>query len=237
MKLNDLALDKNVKYNDKLHPKLWDGESLKPEVRQKLIEIGEAFFEALDVEPTALHDFYVVGSCANYNWNQYSDIDLHVLMDYKIVAQSCNDELIEDFLWSKRAVWLDKYDINVLGLKVEVGPQDISATLESAAVYSLMENNWIKKPVKSPPKIDEDKYDDKVELMKKKINVLLAKKNVTADEIDKLQDELKNMRQAGLDKGGEFNPDNLAFKSLRNQGYLDKLNDLKTDKRSEELSL
>jgi hypothetical protein len=40
---------------------------------------------------------------------------------------------------------------------------------------------------------------------------------------EKVKDLLKTFRQAGLDKGGEYNPANLAFKSLRNDGYVGKL--------------
>jgi hypothetical protein len=32
------------------------------------------------------------------------------------------------------------------------------------------------------------------------------------------------MRRSGLDTGGEFSTENLAFKLVRNQGWLDRLN-------------
>jgi hypothetical protein len=32
-----------------------------------------------------------------------------------------------------------------------------------------------------------------------------------------------NMRQSGLEKGGELSLENLAFKYLRNNGYIEKL--------------
>ena len=34
-----------------------------------------------------------------------------------------------------------------------------------------------------------------------------------------------NMRQNGLEKGGELSIENLAFKYLRNNGYIEKLKD------------
>lgn len=235
MKLADLALAKNVQYNDTLNPKLWDGDKLRKNVRQQLIKIGEKFFEELEVDPTALLDYYLVGSAANYNWSKYSDVDLHVLLDYDIVGQTCNDQLVEDFLFAKRAVWLGKYDLSVEGMQVEVGPQSKDAQLESKAVYSLLENNWVKKPVKSTPKIDEDRYDAKVEEMKKLIDSV-CKPGTSSEEVEKVREKLKAMRKAGLAKGGEFNADNLVYKSLRNQGYLDKLEKLERAKVSDELS-
>ena len=45
------------------------------------------------------------------------------------------------------------------------------------------------------------------------------------------------MRQAGLDANGEFSTENLAFKILRNKGYMDKLYKSRTQKFDQELSL
>ena len=48
----------------------------------------------------------------------------------------------------------------------------------------------------------------------------------TADDsrdIKRITDKLRKMRRAGLDSGGEFSVENLAFKVIRNLGYLDKL--------------
>ena len=44
-------------------------------------------------------------------------------------------------------------------------------------------------------------------------------------------------RQAGLDKGGEFGPENLAYKILRKQGYITKLYDLRNKLHSARLSI
>jgi hypothetical protein len=45
------------------------------------------------------------------------------------------------------------------------------------------------------------------------------------------------MRQAGLDAGGEFSTENLAFKIIRNKKFLDKLYKTKNSKVDQELSL
>jgi hypothetical protein len=43
---------------------------------------------------------------------------------------------------------------------------------------------------------------------------------------DLLQDRLKKMRTAGLEKDGEFSVENLTYKMLRRIGYLEKLYDI-----------
>jgi hypothetical protein len=41
--------------------------------------------------------------------------------------------------------------------------------------------------------------------------------------IEKLRDKLSKFRQSGLQLGGEFSTENIAFKLLRRAGYMDKL--------------
>ena len=239
MKLSDLSLKKNVKYHDNLHPKLWTkDDKLKPDVRKKLVEIAESFVEYLEIDASTVEDYLVVGSIANYNWNEYSDIDLHILMDFAKASESCNEEVTEEWLMGKRALWVERYDITLDGLKVEVGPQDLTVELNSSAIYSVLENRWVKKPKHNEPEIDQKAYDKKMAEMLAKINKVLNGKP-TSDEVEALQDEIKDMRQNTLNKkgaGDEFSVNNLVFKALRNQGLMDKIKDLKIDLKSEELS-
>lgn len=239
MKLANISLKNNVKYNDRLNPIVWDGETLRPQVRKKLIEIAEAFVEFLEIDAATVEDYLVVGSIANYNWNKYSDIDLHILMDFQKAGDSCNEEITEEWLMAKRAVWIERFDIEIDGLKVEVGPQDVKVELVSEAVYSVLENSWVKKPTKKEPELDEKAYDKKLKEMIAKITKVLGNAKITSAEIKTLRDEIKDMRKSSLNtKGGnEFSTNNLVFKTLRNQGYIEKLSDLYDEKTSEELSL
>jgi hypothetical protein len=45
------------------------------------------------------------------------------------------------------------------------------------------------------------------------------------------------MRRAGLDAGGEFSTENLAFKILRNMKYMDKLSKAYRQQQDDDLSL
>lgn len=236
MKLANIALNKNVQYNDKLNPKIWDDkDQLRPQIRAKLVEIAEKFVEFLEIDDSAVEDYLLVGSIANYNWSQYSDIDLHVLMDFKKLGESCNDEIVEEWLMAKRAVWIEKYDISIEGLKVEVGPQDTTVVLESEGVYSVLEDSWKKKPAIKEPKLDEKAYDKKIKEMIAKVEKVLNKQ-ASSDEISAVREEIKAMRKTSL-KGGEFATNNIVFKALRNQGYIEKLQALQDEKISDELSL
>jgi len=49
------------------------------------------------------------------------------------------------------------------------------------------------------------------------------------DRAEKLKEKIRKLRQSGLDDIGEYSVENLAFKTLRRNGYLGKLSDAKTD--------
>ena len=64
-----------------------------------------------------------------------------------------------------------------------------------------------------------------------------AKSEGNAESLKKLKDKLKDYRQSGLDKDGEFSYENLVFKYLRRSGHIGKLFDEKTKIKDKELSI
>ena len=70
-----------MKFHDELCDKIFNGEDLKPEVSEKLLEIADAFIEFLEVPTDAIKDVVITGSMVSYNYTQYSDIDLHLKVD------------------------------------------------------------------------------------------------------------------------------------------------------------
>jgi hypothetical protein len=49
---------------------------------------------------------------------------------------------------------------------------------------------------------------------------------VVVNRLQKLKDRIKKMRQAGLESGGEFSPENIAFKLLRRNEIMGQIGDL-----------
>jgi hypothetical protein len=58
-----------------------------------------------------------------------------------------------------------------------------------------------------------------------------------SDEIDDVKLKLKQFRQSGLEKGGEYSYENLTFKLLRRNGYIEKLMDIKKGIKNKKLSI
>jgi len=205
-------------YNDILNPNIWEGLNLKPEIKEKLLQIGKDFYA--DTETDApLKDVLFVGSLANYNWSDTSDFDVHIVIDFKDVDE--NVELVEKLVNALKSKWNDEHDIHLKGHNVEVFIQDITKENRSSGVYSLMQDKWLTQPQKENVEIDKEKIQEKYNDTVRKINSAIK-----AQDINKLKAIVKDvydMRQAGLDKSGELSTENLVFKILRNRNYIEKL--------------
>jgi len=205
-------------YNDILNPAIWDNLKLKPEIKEKLLQIGKDFYA--DTETDApLKDILFVGSLANYNWSDTSDFDVHVVIDFKDVDE--NVELVEKLVNALKSKWNDEHDIHVKQHNVEVYIQDVNKENRSTGVYSLMQDKWLSEPQKENIEIDKEKIQEKYNDFVRKINSAIK-----TQDIDKLKSIIKDvydMRQAGLDKSGELSTENLVFKILRNRNYIEKL--------------
>ena len=73
---------------DELNPKVWTNpeepkdSKMKPKVKNALLKIADKFSENLS-EDLKVEDIILTGSLANYNWSNYSDFDLHLVIDFK----------------------------------------------------------------------------------------------------------------------------------------------------------
>jgi hypothetical protein len=207
-------------YNTQLNPDVWNGLVLNKEIKEKLIQVANDFYK--DTELTApIVDILFVGSLANYNWSKFSDFDLHLVINFKNVDP--NVELVEKYVTQLKAAWNKNHNIHINGYNVEVFIQDISKKNRSSGVYSLVANNWVSKPKYENFTVDvelvQNKYNDAVY----KINSAIKESN-----LELLKNTLKDvydMRQSGLDTGGELSNENIVFKLLRNRGHLDRLKD------------
>ena len=66
-----------------LHPELWDSSYLlDDEIGDTLYDIAKEFFKSLDLDWVELIEVTLTGSLANYTWSQYSDIDLHIILNF-----------------------------------------------------------------------------------------------------------------------------------------------------------
>ena len=208
---------------------------MRDEIKKRLLEISNDFIESLGVE-FFIHDIILTGSLANYNWSQYSDVDLHILIDFE--ESKYEMDILKEFFDAKKNVWNEKHDIKIKGYDVEIYVQDVNEEHISSGVYSILHNKWIVEPEKDKPNIDDRKILEKGEEFGKRIDHLTKNpKEITIDQLEDLRKKIKEFRQSGLESGGEYSYENLTFKLLRRNGYIQKLLRLKTQLTDKKLSI
>ena len=243
----DEKIVKSFQTKESLSDQIFEGSdgdfSMREDIRKRLLDISNDFIESLSLE-FFIHDIVLTGSLANYNWSEYSDVDLHFIMDFDEIGEGKSNsealkEIFKEFFDAKERVWNEKHNIKIKGYDVEVYVQDIKQEHVSSGVYSILNNKWLIKPEKNKPNIDDRKILEKGEEYAKKIDrlVKLGKKQDVRTEIDKLRKKIKEFRQCGLESGGEYSYENLTFKLLRRNGYFGKLIKLKTNITDKKLSI
>lgn len=219
-----------IDIHNTLNPDIWDGENLRPEVRVALLKIAKEYYKFLDIDVT-LMDLVITGSQANYNYTKYSDLDLHLVVPYdKVQCDMAIDELFK----TKRDLWRATREISIHGVPVELYAEDVDEPVVGAT-YSVVRGEWLKKPTPITAEYDKKEVMRLVALWERIINKAIATNDL--EVCKSVKDLLKTFRQAGLDKTGEMNPANLAFKSLRNDGYVGKLIDVIRKLKDEQLSI
>jgi predicted nucleotidyltransferase len=239
--IEDKGMDKKIvksfKPKDHLSEQIFADDSImREDIQRALLKIANEFIEFLGIE-FFIHDIVLTGSLANYNWSNFSDVDLHIMIDYEDTKYE--SEILKEFFDAKKNIWNEKHDIKIKGYDVELYVQDVKEEHVSSGVYSVLHDEWVVKPGKMKPNIDDRKILEKGEEYAKKIDALVNNDNSKdiLNKIETLRKKLKEFRQCGLESGGEYSYENLTFKLLRRNGYIEKLLNLKNKLTDKKLSI
>lgn len=217
----------HLELKDTLSPVLWEDGKVREEIRPKLLQIADDFMTSLGLQDQT-QDVHLVGSMANYNYSDMSDIDVHIMMDFSVVNE--DTDLVRKYFALAKSRWNKNYGLILGGHDVEVYVEDVNKPAIPTARYSLTKDEWIKKPMDKDADIDYDNIRKKVEEKLSEIEEIESLFN--KEEYQKahelamnMKNKLANFRQSGLNKGGELSTENLVFKVLRRNNMLDKIND------------
>jgi hypothetical protein len=139
---------------------------------------------------------------------------------------------VQDYFNAKKSLWNRIHDIFIDGYEVEIYVQDEKEPHISSGVYSVLNDEWIIKPSREEERLTWPDITKKAEGLMDQIDrakaLYMDKKYSDALQyIDKLKEKIRKFRQSGLERAGEFSSENIAFKVLRRNGYLETLSSLK----------
>jgi len=221
----------SFKIKNTLNSEIWPEGELNPKVQKNLIKIANGFIK--DINPPKgikIKDIIFTGSLANYNWSKFSDIDLHVVLDFN--QFDADPEMIQNYFNSQKNLWNQEHDITIFGYPIELYVQDTNAKLVATAVYSVLRNEWIRKPKRETFKLDKVAIKDKAQSFISQLKDIRddykdKQYQSVIDKVTKVKAKIKQMRKAGLESGGEFSLENLVFKVLRRTPFMDILDSFK----------
>jgi predicted nucleotidyltransferase len=226
MNINELDYSQsNIQYHRQLNPAAWSGWRMLPRVREQLVTIAGLFIDSLDLPNFEVEDVRLTGSMCNFNWTRFSDFDLHIVTDYE--ALDC-DDLAEELYHAKKSIWNDRHDITINGHDVELYIEDSKRPPRSQGMFSVINNQWIVRPEYIDPHYDHDAVNSKVKMAIDYLQKTIEHAD-SIDDFERATDKIYRMRQSGLESGGEFSTENLAFKVLRNLGWIDRVHQARAD--------
>jgi predicted nucleotidyltransferase len=234
--INEVEADdinlKSFEVQDELNPKFWINNKINSRVRLKLLDLADEFYDSLNIKWVKPKDIVLKGSIANYNWSKYSDVDVHILVDFDKVWKK--KEFVQDYFDSKKALWSQEHDgLKIYGFPVEMYVEDANEDNPNSGIYSLNKNKWIVEPNDFQDSSLNENYIKRVSarIMTKIDEVEDTLKNeddnhkleVISGKVKKLFDKLHKQRQESLSKHGEMGTYNIIWKVLRRTKYLDKM--------------
>ena len=230
---SDIDLSSFRKKN-KLAPIWEDEDTLDSRVRLRLLDIADDFWEFVNLTWVKPRGIVLTGSICNFNWSHYSDIDLHLIVDFNEIDDKT--EFVQHYLDAKKNEWNSEHnELTLMGFPVELYVQNIGEMPRSGGIYDLEENTWLKKPNSNDIKsigLDKFSIKDKAAEIMTIIDDMYNVLNDTTDsyEIEEIGEDahylwkkIKSMRKASLEKNGESGAGNIVYKILRRTKYLDKL--------------
>ena len=221
-----------IEVHDELNPRVWDGDDLRPAVREGIMRVVDEFQSYIDYE-LPIVDIVIVGSNANYNYTSASDLDVHLILNFDNIDD--NKELVGMLCQGWKSSFNNAYDISIGGQNVELYCEDMQTSTNSNGIYSVLQGRWLKYPDRNNVPTDPIDIDDY--LAPVRVDVEDALNSNDYDEVTKMIDWLYYQRKLSLQTGGEFSVGNLAFKAIRNEGLLDALRAKKHELRSKELTV
>jgi len=238
--LEEEVEEETFEMRDELQPEIWRDDALWPEVIDRMLEIVEDFLSGLEVE-VPISDVRLTGSLANYNWSRYSDVDLHIVVDFSKIDEDV--ELVKSFFDAARMRWNDIHKIKLYGFEVELYVENVGDPHHSSGVYSVYNQKWIKHPILGDIDIDFVTARKKSDDITTQVNLVSWMANSrelkgVLRSIERIKEKIRRMRRAGLNSPDrEFSPENIAFKILRRDGTLESLSRLKYDIYDRSMSL
>ena len=99
----------SFKKKNNLVPSIWkDENTLDSKIRLKLLDIADDFWDYVNISWVEPKGIILTGSICNFNWSEFSDIDLHLIVDFDDI-----DEVFLQVEWEDFETYCKENDIEI----------------------------------------------------------------------------------------------------------------------------
>lgn len=217
------AIDDITTFPTQLDPRIWDGSTIKPDVRDAIQRVVRRVVDESGIEGLTVDAVDLFGSNASYEYDDKSDVGVHAFVH----VPGMSDAELTPFmhLLNDGVEQRQEGRIRFYGLPLELTfHAGRSANYESRAgigQYSVSEGRWIVEPVKQPDNFDRDQMKVDAKKFIDEYNALVreyesAKKGFDCHRFNDLDDEMSAYRNSGFTQGrGSRSTQNLTYRALR----------------------
>jgi len=217
------AVDAITTFPTELDPRIWNGDALKPEVREKSLAIVELIMNESGIAGLTVDAVELFGSNASYEYDDTSDFGIHAFVRSSALAPEALDDslrLLNDYVERRQE---GRITFNGVVVEVTFHSERTENYRPSPGIgqYSLLQGRWIEQPVKQPDSFNRATMATDMKKFIVEYNDLVAaydadKKGFTCSRFGDLDSEMSVYRNSGFTQGlGSRSTQNLAYRALR----------------------
>jgi hypothetical protein len=206
-----------------LDPRIWNGDALKPQVREKSLSIVERIMNESGIAGLTVDAVELFGSNASYEYDDTSDFGIHAFVRSSALAPEALDDslrLLNDYVERRQE---GRITFNGVVVEVTFHSERTENYRPSPGIgqYSLSQGRWIEQPVKQPDNFNRATMATDMKKFIVEYNDLVAaydadKKGFTCSRFGDLDSEMSVYRNSGFTQGlGSRSTQNLTYRALR----------------------
>ena len=207
-----------------LDPRLWQDDTLRPEVRQRVLDVTGQLFADLKLKDVRIKSVEVRGSNVSYEYDNAADFGVRVFLDTSAYKGNIDDLAARVKTYNAFIEVKHEGQILLYGIPLEVNFYVIRTSrldpVKGVGHYSITGDRWMEPPAVQDSKFDRDQMLSDIEGFTGTYNALVrayfaGKRGFDCGQWQDFSKTLGDYRNAGIDKSGTRSTENLVYRLMR----------------------
>lgn len=211
-------------FPEELDPRLWSNGKLRPEVRQRVLDVTQQLFADLALAKVSIKSVEVRGSNVSYEYDEAADFGVRVFLDTSAYQGNIEDLAARVKSYNTFIEMQHEGQVLLYGVPLEVNFYvKRSARLDpvkGVGHYSISDDRWMEPPAVQDSTFDRSQMLADVQRFTSTYNGLVTayfadKKSFDCRRWQEFSKQLGAYRNAGIDAFGTRSTANLVYRLLR----------------------